>query len=85
MKEKILEISDNLRNGEITEIEAQNQFLFLFSVSESLTVDKIKTLGFEYEQKLNKGFRYEVDRTYQIYHFKEGLKKANEYRNENSR
>ena len=33
MKEKILKISDKLRNNEITEKEAQNQFLFLFGVS----------------------------------------------------
>ena len=37
MKEKILEISDKLRNEEITENEAQKQFLFLFGVTNSLT------------------------------------------------
>ena len=36
MKEKILEISDKLRNEEITEQEAQEQFLFLFDVSDSV-------------------------------------------------
>jgi len=35
MKEKILEISDKLRNREITEKEARKQFLFLFGVSGS--------------------------------------------------
>ena len=33
MKAKILEISDKLKNNEITEIEAQAQFLILFDVS----------------------------------------------------
>ena len=41
MKEKILEISDKLRNREITEKEARKQFLFLFGVSVSLPSDKV--------------------------------------------
>ncbi len=36
MKEKILEISEKLKNNEITEQEAQNEFLFLFGVSKSV-------------------------------------------------
>lgn len=36
MKEEILEISDKLRNNEITEYEAQNLLLFLFDVSKAV-------------------------------------------------
>ena len=36
MKEQILQISDKLRNGEISDKEAQKQFLFLFGVSNML-------------------------------------------------
>jgi hypothetical protein len=36
MKEQILEIADKLRDGEISDKEAQKQFLFLFGVSNML-------------------------------------------------
>ena len=51
MKEKILEISDKLRNEEITENEAQKQFLFLFVVTHS-TVYKLRNFNMKIENKL---------------------------------
>lgn len=36
MKEQILEISDKLRNNEITEYEAQNLLLFLLDVNKAV-------------------------------------------------
>lgn len=36
MKEQILEIADKLRDGEISNNEAQKRFLFLFGVSNML-------------------------------------------------
>ena len=46
MKEKILKISDKLRNGEITEIEAEKQFLFLFGVTKRTSNNELKPSGF---------------------------------------
>jgi len=40
MKGRILEISDNLRNNKITELEAQNLLLGLFGVSSSALPDR---------------------------------------------
>jgi len=48
MKEKILEISDKLRNGEINIKEAKKQFLFLFGVSESFTTATTAELMLEF-------------------------------------
>lgn len=36
MKEQMLQIADKLRNGEISDKEAQKQFLFLFGVNNML-------------------------------------------------
>jgi hypothetical protein len=46
MKDKILEISDKLRNGEITEIEAREEFLFLFGVTKRTSNNELKPSGF---------------------------------------
>ena len=48
MKEKILEISDKLRNGELNIEEAKQQFLFLFGVSESFTYATTAELMLEF-------------------------------------
>ena len=62
MKEKILEISDKLRNEEITEIEAQKQFLFLFSVSNSLpTLNELDTKAKEYSKRCSLQNFYDED------------------------
>jgi len=76
MKEEIIKITEKLKNDEITENDAQKQFLFLFGVSESLTEDEIDETAFKYGKKLDEGFNYYIDRTYDILHFKRGLKKA---------
>jgi hypothetical protein len=44
MKEKILNIADKLRNGEITTDEAQSLLLVLFDVSGSCSVDELEEM-----------------------------------------
>ena len=53
MKEKILEISDKLRNGELNIKEAKHQFLFLFGASESFTTATIAELMLEFGKTTN--------------------------------
>ena len=53
MKEKILEISNKLRNDEITEKEAKRQFLFLFDVSVPLSIEQGIEICGRWEQHLH--------------------------------
>jgi len=62
MKEKILEISDKLRNGELNIKEAQKQFLFLFSVNESYLNEKEIFCVFS-KKIFKKKFQFKFDNT----------------------
>lgn len=47
MKKIILEISDKLRNGEMTEKEAQTELCVLFNVSDSYSDSDVRNIALE--------------------------------------
>ncbi len=59
MKRIILEISDKLRNGEITEKEAQTELCVLFNVSDSYSDADVRNIALEMTNEAVTGLRGE--------------------------
>lgn len=59
MKKIILEISDRLRSGEITENEAQNELCTLFNVSDSYSDADVSNIVLEMTNEAVTGLRGE--------------------------
>jgi hypothetical protein len=55
MKRIILEISDKLRNGEITEKEAQTELCVLFNVSDSYSDNDVRNIALEMSNEAVRG------------------------------